>query len=99
MSVCAPTQSKGEQSVALYEQLRQRVLAGNVIGNRFGLIWLLREGLAAWVSHCATLPASFDPLSQPASRAAAPRLPDPIHSSVVNVLVGMVLRGPGEMNS
>jgi len=86
--------------VAAYEQLRQRVLAGNVISNRIGQILLLREGLAAWISRCATLPASFDPLSQPGSRAAAaPQLPDPIHSSVVHVLVGMVLRGPGETSS
>lgn len=99
MSVCAPTQGQGELSVAAYEQLRQRVLAGNVLGNRIGLIMLLREGLAAWISRCATLPAPFEPLLPRESRAAALNLPDPIHSSIVRVLVGMVLRGKGEMSS
>lgn len=94
MSVSPATQSKSDLSVAAYEQLRGRVLAGKVFGH-FGLILLLREGLAAWISRCLPLP--LEAAAQP--RATAPNLPDPIHAGVVQFLAGMVLRGMGETNS
>lgn len=83
--------------MAAYEQLRQRVLAGKTFGSHFGLILLLREGLAAWISRCANLPLPLEAAAQP--RATAPNLPDPIHAGVVQFLAGMVLGGLGETNS
>lgn len=81
--------------MAAYEQLRGRVLAGKVFSSHFGLILLLREGLAAWISRCLPLP--LEAAAEP--RATAPNLPDPIHAGVVQFLAGMVLRGLGETHS
>jgi len=83
-----------EASVAAYENLRRHVLAGTASGSPFGLVLLLREGLAAWVSHGAISTAAL-PAADRAPRGAAPNVSDGIRASVVQVLASMVLRGLG----
>lgn len=99
MSVCATTPTGTDPSVAAYENLRRHVLAGTAFTNHFGLVLLLREGLVAWTSRCATSSHLSEPAVAAQPTAAAPEVFDEIHASVVHVLVGMVLRGPGAMSS
>ena len=75
---------------AAYEELRRRVLAGSTTGSHFGLVVLLREGVAAWMARGAV--ASTADRSAPTDRwAAAPMLSDEVHAGVVRVLAGMAL--------
>ena len=99
MSVCATTPTGTDPSVAAYENLRRLVLAGAAFTHHFGLVLLLREGLVAWMSRCATSAHLSEPAVAAQPPAAAPNVFDEIHASVVHVLVGMVLRGPGEVSS
>lgn len=96
MTVFAPMGS--DPSVAAYENLRCHVLAGTTFGSPFGLVLLLREGLAAWVSR-TTSTAALEPAADREPRAAAPNVSDGIRASVVQVLASMVLRGLGGTSS
>jgi hypothetical protein len=87
-----------DSSVAAYENLRRHVLAGTALGSHSGLILILREGLAAWVSRCAASTA-LEPAAVAQPRAPAPKVSDGIHASVVQVLAGMVFRGLGGTSS
>jgi hypothetical protein len=42
-----------------YEQLRSDVLEGASTGRHFGLVILLREGVAAWMAHASARPATI----------------------------------------
>ena len=99
MSVCATTPMGTDPSVAAYENLRRHVLAGTAFTHHFGLVLLLREGLVAWMSRCATSADPPEPAVDAQPPAAAPDVFGEIHASVVQVLVSMVLRGPGETSS
>ena len=97
MTVFAVLPIGSDPSVAAYENLRRHVLAGTAFGSPFGLVLLLREGLAAWVSRGATSTAALEPAAEPS--AAAPNVCDGIRASVVQVLASMVLRGLGGTSS
>lgn len=99
MTVSAVLPSDSDLSVTAYENLRRHVLAGTAFGSHFGLLLLLRDGLAAWVSRCATSSAALEPAADREPRAAAPNVSDGIRASVVQVLAGMVLRGLGGTSS
>jgi hypothetical protein len=73
-----------------YEQLRRGALEGRTAGGQFGLVVLLREGVAAWIVHAAT--------SRTAPRATTPDrpsrsalIPDNVHAAISHVLVNMVM--------
>ena len=56
--------ASGEDStVATYEEVRAHILVGSPGGQHFGLVVLLREGIAAWIERRATCwgPASATP--------------------------------------
>ena len=99
MTVSAVLPSDSDLSVTAYENLRRHVLAGTAFGSPFGLLLLLREGLAVWVSRCATSSAALEPAADREPRAAAPNVSDGIRASVVQVLASMVLRGLGGTSS
>lgn len=99
MTVFAVLPIGRDPSVAAYENLRRHVLAGTGFGSPFGLVLLLREGLAAWVSRGATSTAALEPAADREPRAAAPNVSDGIRASVVQVLASMVLRGLGGTSS
>jgi hypothetical protein len=44
----------GPDAAAAYEQLRRGVLQGPPLGGHFGLILLMREGVAAWIDRGVT---------------------------------------------
>jgi hypothetical protein len=84
---------------AAYEELRRRVLAGATFGGHFGLVLLLREGLAAWVARGSADSAPVEPAAETDRRVAAPIVGDEIHAAVVRVLASMALGGLGEMRA
>ena len=96
-----PCVATGAESAALasYEELRRHVLAGAGFGSHFGLVLLLREGVAAWIRGAL---GSSVPVQREASsdRRSAPRpVPDEIHAGIVRVLANMALSGRQEMIS
>ena len=81
-----------------YEELRCRVLAGAPFGGAFGLVLLLREGLAAWMAGGSAGSVPVAPTVDQDRRAAAPIVSDEIHAAVVRVLASMALGGLKEMS-
>jgi len=79
-----------------YEELRGRVLAGAPFGGAFGLVLLLREGLAAWMAGGSAGSVPVAPAVEPDRRLAAPLVSDEIHAAVVRVLASMALGGREE---
>jgi hypothetical protein len=79
-----------------YEELRGRVLAGALFGGAFGLVLLLREGLAAWMAGGSAGSVPVAPAVEPDRRPAAPLVSDEIHAAVVRVLASMALGGREE---
>jgi hypothetical protein len=76
-----------------YEELRGRVLAGAPFGGAFGLVLLLREGLAAWMAGGSAGSVPVAPAVELDRRAAASLVSDEIHAAVVRVLASMALGG------
>jgi hypothetical protein len=90
--------SHRDTSVAAYEQLRSRVLAGSGCGSAFGLVLLRREGIAAWVARGSARSAPVA-LAVPDRDAAAHVGSDEIHAGVVRVLANMALAAREETNA
>lgn len=82
-----------DTSVAAYEELRRHVLAGSAFGTHLGLVLLLREGIASWMSRCSAYSAPVAPAADRDRCAAAPYVSDEIHADVVRVLASMALSG------
>ena len=84
-------------TVAAYEELRAHILVGSPDGRHFGLILLLREGIAAWIERRATC---WNPASNSATRDRAlprPLLSEQLHAEIVRVLASIALNGREEM--
>jgi hypothetical protein len=93
----APAAATGPDQVRVtYEELRGRVLAGAPFGGAFGVVLLLREGLAAWMAGGSAGSVPVAPAVEPDRRAAAPLVSDEIHAAVVRVLASMALGGREE---
>ena len=80
--------------VAAYEELRNQVLAGAGHGSPFGMILLVREGIAAWMDRVSArcVPAAS---SHPDRPGAAP-MSDEIHVGIARVLASIALAGRRE---
>ncbi len=79
-----------------YEQLRRHVLTALPGGGRFGLAVLLREGVAAWIEHCATNPLRASPTGlAPVCSAIAP----PLYAGIVQILASITLNRIQEIHS
>jgi hypothetical protein len=96
VTVLRATTDNGETSIIAYEELRRRVLAG-ASGYDLGQIFLLREGMVAWMAHGNTRTATAKPIVDQDRRVTAPVLSDEIHTSMVRVLASMALAGRREM--
>ena len=89
--IASPTVMAGsDTSVALYEDLRRRVLVGAGACD-CGQIFLLRGGIVAWMAHGKTSTAPPNPTTDRQSDATAPVLSDEIHAGMVRVLANMAL--------
>jgi recombinational DNA repair protein (RecF pathway) len=92
-----PPASGADGAVAAYEELRSYILAGSPSSRHFGLVLLLREGIAARIERCAAR-------SAPAARSAAldhavsaPLASQQLHADMVRVLASIALTGREEM--
>ena len=83
-----PTATSADSATVAYEALRSQVLTDSQRGGRFGLILLLREGIAAWIDRRAACSAPAA-----ASFRAVPALPvsDPLRADIVHVLASIAL--------
>jgi hypothetical protein len=76
--------------VTAYEELRHHMLAGSPGGPHFGLVVLLREGIAAWIERRATGRCPAAPSgTQPVPR---PLLSDELRAEIVHVLAEIALK-------
>jgi hypothetical protein len=98
VTVSDATSSGSNTSVAAYEQLRSQVIAGATSGNHFGLILLLREGIAAWIARSRIDYAPAESPADPNLRSASPRVPSEIHAGIVGVLANMAMASRKEMS-
>jgi hypothetical protein len=81
----------GDTVTLAYERLRHHLRSGSPGGGRFGLAVLLREGLAAWIDRCATVPGAAEFIC-PDHVAAGPHTVAPqIRNGVVQILATIVL--------
>jgi hypothetical protein len=80
----------GDGVVAAYEELRSHVLAGSPGGPHWGMIVLLREGIAAWIEHHTARGG----VAAQAATLLIPRsaLPEMLHAEMVHVLAEIVLK-------
>jgi len=75
--------------VAAYEELRRHMLAVSAGGSPFGMVVLLREGIAAWIERRANCRGA----AQSATRLTPrPVLSDKLHAEIVHVLADIALR-------
>jgi hypothetical protein len=80
-----------------YEQLRRHVLAGLPGGGRFGLAVVLRQGMAAWIEHCACPLAPTGPT--PLRESAAGAIALPLNTGIVQILASIALGRIQEIHS
>jgi len=85
-------------TIDAYEELRSQRLTGSPCGRHFGLVLLLREGVAAWIEHCAAAPARSVDSTASAHIVPAPALPEQLHAEIVHVLADIALIARKEMN-
>jgi len=78
---------------ARYEALRTHVLQATTALTHEGLIVLLRQGVAAWMMRAQSLSIPRAGTGGRTPRARAPRLPDEINASFVQVMATMALTG------
>jgi hypothetical protein len=95
VTACTTRPDGDDRFGTAYEALRRSVLAGFPGGGPGGLVLLLREGLAAWMTRGAVSAAPVEA----ARRGAAPVLANEIDASVVQVLANMALGGLEEMRA
>jgi hypothetical protein len=74
-----------------YERLRSRVLEGAVSDGHFGLVILLREGVAAWMTHASARPATVMRTYAEDRPSASTRIADNVHADMIVVLASMVM--------
>ena len=84
-------------AVEAYEELRSHRRAGSACGRHFGLVLLLREGVAAWIAHRAADPARSADSTASAHTVPAPALPEQLHVEIVRVLADIALSARKEM--
>lgn len=96
MTQSAPSTS--HPLTADYEALRQSAQARERSGGHFGLVLLLREGLAAWMAHARSRPVTVTP---PSSERAtvAPIIVDEVRADIVAVLASMIQVHPEEQRA
>jgi hypothetical protein len=93
---CAPTSSGRGCAAAAYERLRDHVLEGTTTGV-FGLVVLMRGGVAAWLTGAATPAVAVTHAKDPL--AATPLVSHDLHADMVSVLANMAMATSTEVHS
>lgn len=88
-----PTSRANADSIAEYEELRARVLAGPTSGSHLDIRLLIREGVAAWMTRYSSAQTLTPvPLVEPAQRPADPKVvTDELRAGLVRGLASMAL--------
>jgi hypothetical protein len=95
--VTCPAISRSNHLAAEYEALRGSVLQGQRSGGHFGLVIVLREGLAAWMAHACCRPVTIAGATCcKRSSPAAPIVPKDVRANMIAVLASMVRVEPQE---
>jgi len=89
MNEALPQSVAGEDWAARYEQLRKDVLSQATSGG-FGLVILLRQGMAAWMRACACAVAPA-PASKSAQLNPVYSLPGDVRSQAAVIVAGILL--------
>jgi hypothetical protein len=79
----------GADATAAYEHLRRHALEGSPRGVPFGVILVVREGVAAWIDRGAT--GCTTPSTNPDRAVPFPAVSLPLHAGIVDVLVSIAL--------
>ena len=74
-----------------YEQLRSDVLEGPTAGGHFGLVILLREGVAAWTVRSVAEPTTVTRVNAVDRPTVASSVSDDIRADMLAVLANMVM--------
>jgi len=91
-----PVASNGSDPFGVaYEALRRGVLAGASFGGHVGVVLLLREGLAAWMTRGAACAAPVEP----ERRVVARIMCNETEAAMVTVLANMALGGLEEVRA
>jgi len=96
LSSSEPAASAGCEIAEDYEQLRNSVLEGGNPSGCGGLVILLREGIAAWMVHASTRPATIAVPGAESRHAPAPDLANSVDADLIAVLASMVMASAKE---
>jgi len=97
VTVSGAPSSGGSTSVVAYEQLRSQAIAGATSGSHFGLILLLREGIAAWFARARIDFAPAESPVDPKFRSASSNPTDRDPCRHRGVLANMAMASRKEM--
>jgi hypothetical protein len=89
----------GDPLVQAYEQMRSHVLGGQRGDSHFGLVLLLREGVASFIERCSAGVGAARPAVHREQPGPAPLGSDQLHAGIVRVLASMVIAGRQEMSA
>ena len=96
-ALIGPDPFSNDGAAAAYEELRGHILAGSPGGRHFGLILLLREGVAVWLERRITAESMAKKLAGPDASASKSLLSEPLQAELVSVLAGIALSDREEM--
>ena len=96
--IASPTTSgnNGDTFVAAYEELRRNAITRSTCTSHFGLVLLLREGVAAWMARGSACAAVATPAAA-SDRPAAPIMTEELNANIVGVLASMAMANREEM--
>ena len=80
-----------------YERLRSGVLDSRTAGGHFGLVILLREGVAAWMANTSLQPTRVAQMAAKDPPDATAFISDSLRADVVRVFANMVMTTPKEI--
>jgi len=92
-----PPAGRADVAAAAYEELRSHVLSDSPRRGRFGLVLLLREGIASWIDRCVTCSAPVAASAAPDRAVSAPLVSQQLQADIVSVLASIALTGREEM--
>lgn len=82
-----------------YEALRSGALDPERSVGHFGLVILLREGLAAWIAHAHARPVTIRRATSSERSTAARAAWDDVRADMVAVLASMVIAAPEQRSA
>jgi hypothetical protein len=96
-ALIGPDPFANDGAAAAYEELRGHIITGSPGGQHFGLILLLREGVAVWLERRITAESMAKKLPGPDASASKSLFSEPLQAELVSVLAGLALIDREEM--